>query len=140
MRFESHNQNPEIDYLFFDYDRMFNHIDDVMFSLGIPEALGRLESAPIFKAALEKMKGKLKKYYDKTDLSFVYTDAMILNPRCKLSIFSEKTWSDIDSKPYTEGCRRRFEAEYKSNGTIATNPSNAPKRPASDDLDDDAEF
>ena len=139
-RFESNKQNPEIDYLFFAYDRMFNHIEDVLFSLRTPEALGDLECAPIFMAALKKMKEKLQKYYDKTNLAFVYTDAMILNPRCKLSIFSERTWSDIDSTLYIDGCRRQFETEYKSNGTVATTASHGSKRPASDDIDDDDEF
>ena len=85
-RFESNKQNPEFDYLFFAYDRMFNHIEDVLFSLHTTEVLGTLECAPIFMAVLEKMKEKLQKYYEKTNLAFVYTDAMILNPRCKLSI------------------------------------------------------
>src|SRR5271155_1346411 len=34
---------------------------------------------------------------------------MILNPRCKLSIFGEKTWSDTDPEPYKKGCLHRFE-------------------------------
>jgi len=71
-------------------------------------------------------------------LSFIYADAMILNPRCKLSIFSEETWSDVDPTQYTEGCRRRFETEYKSSGTVGT--SSHGKRPAPDDIDDDDEF
>jgi len=135
-RFESNKQNPEIDYLFFAYDRMFNHIEDVLFSLRTPEALGNLECAPVFETALDSMKAKLKEYYDKTSIPFVYSDAMILNPRCKLSIFSEPTWSDIDTTPYTEGFRRRFETEYKSKGPVATT-SHGLKRPAADDNDDD---
>jgi hypothetical protein len=137
-RFESNKQTPEIDYLFFAYDRLFNHIDDVLFSLSIPEALGSLECAAVFKTALETMKAKLQEYYDKTNVPFVYSDAMILNPRCKLSIFSEPTWSDIDCTPYTEGFRRRFETEYKSNGTAAATWRGL-KRPA-DDIEEDDEF
>src|SRR5579859_6229660 len=139
-RFESNKQNPDIDYLFFAYDRMFSHIEDVLFSLCTPEALGTLECAPIFMAALEKMKEKLQKYYDKINLAFVYTDAMILNPRCNLSIFCERTWSDIDSTLYTDGCRCRFETEYKSDGTVSTTASHGLKHLASDDINDDDEF
>jgi hypothetical protein len=137
-RFESNKQTPEIDYLFFAYDRLFNHIEDVLFSLGVPEALGSLACAPVFVTALEEMKAKLNEYYDKTSVPFVYSDAMILNPRCKLSIFSEPTWSDVDSTPYTEGFRRRFEEEYKSNGTVAAT-SRGLKRPADDNDDDEFE-
>src|SRR5579859_6705406 len=129
MRFENNTKNPEIDYIYYAYDRMFNHIEDVLFSLGNPRALGRLPSAKVFVQALEDMRFKLNSYYDKTKVPFIYTDAMILNPRNKLSIFNEKTWSDIDSEPYVEACRRRYELEYKSTDTTA--PSIIPKkRPA----------
>jgi len=138
-RFESNKQSPEIDYLFFAYDRLFNHIDDVLFSLRTPEALGSLECVAVFTTALESMKQKLKENYDKTNVPFVYSDAMILNPCCKLSIFSEPTWSDIDPTPYTEGFHRRFETEYKSKGRVTT-ISHGLKRPAADDIDDGNEF
>lgn len=139
MRFENHAKNPEIDYIYYAYDRMFNHIEDVLFSLRNPRALGRLPSAKVFVQALEDMRVKLNGYYDKTKVPFVYADAMILNPRNKLSIFKENTWSDIDCEPYVEACRRRYELEYKSMGTtsISTIPS---KRPAPNDDDDDEEF
>ena len=101
-RFESNKQTPEIDYMFFAYDRMFNHIEDVLFSLRTPAALGTLECASVFTEALVKMKAKLQEYYDKTKIPFVYADAMILNPRCKFSIFSEETWSDTDPEPYKQ--------------------------------------
>lgn len=60
VRFESNKQTPEIDYMFFAYDRMFNHIEDMLFSLRTPTALGNLECAPVFTAALMKMKAKLQ--------------------------------------------------------------------------------
>src|SRR5579859_5428853 len=116
-RFESNKQNPEIDYIFFAYDRMFNHIDDVLFSLRSPMALGSLSSASVFIKALQEMEKKLRGYYDKTKIPHVYADAMILNPHCRLFIFKEPTWSDIDCEPYVEECRRRYELEYKSTAT-----------------------
>ena len=90
MRFENNTKNPEIDYIYYAYDRMFNHIEDVLFSLRTPRALGRLPSAKVFVQALEDMRSKLNGYYDKTKVPFIYTDAMILNPHNKLSIFNEK--------------------------------------------------
>ena len=60
---------------------------------------------------------------------------MILNPRNKLSIFNEKTWSDADCEPYVEACRRHYELEYKSMGT--TPPSTIPMKHQAPDDDDD---
>ena len=62
---------------------------------------------------------------------------MILNPRCKLSIFSEKTWSDIDPEPYKQECRSRFELDYISTATTDSSSSLGTKRAAPDDDDDD---
>ena len=45
---------PEIDYMLFSYDRMFNHIEDVLFSPRTPTTLGSLKCAPVFTAALVK--------------------------------------------------------------------------------------
>ena len=139
-RFESNKRTPEIDYMFFAYDRMFNHIEDVLFSLRTPAALGTLECASVFTEALVKMKAKLQEYYDKTKIPFVYADAMILNPRCKFSIFSEETWSDTDPEPYKQGCRSRFELDYLSSATTDSSSSHGTKRSAPDDEDEDHEF
>src|SRR5277367_5807172 len=117
MHFENNTKNPEINYIYYAYDRMFNHIKDVLFSLYIPRALGRLPSTKVFVQALEDMRFKLNGYYDKTKVPFIYTDAMTPNPYNKLSIFSEKTWSDIDCNPYIKACHRRYELEYKSMST-----------------------
>ena len=62
---------------------------------------------------------------------------MILNPRCKLSIFSEKTWSDTDPEPYKQECRSRFELDYISTATTDSSSSLGTKRSAPDDDDDD---
>jgi hypothetical protein len=136
-RFESNKHNPEIDYMFFAYDRMFNHIEDVLYSLRRSDALGSLECAPTFITALEKMKAKLQEYYDKTKIPFVYADAMILNPCCKLSIFSEETWADLDPKEYSDQCRERFQLEYL---TVNASSSHGIKRSAPNDDDYDDEF
>jgi len=56
--FESNMQAAEIDYMLFAYDRMFNHIEDVLFPLGTLMALGSLECATVFTAALVKMKSQ----------------------------------------------------------------------------------
>ena len=62
---------------------------------------------------------------------------MILNPRCKLSIFSEKTWSDTDPEPYKRERHSRFELDYISTATTDSSSSLGTKRSAPDDDDDD---
>ena len=98
-RFECNADEPEIDYVFFAYDSLFNHIEDVKTALKGATALAALPSAPYMLDALCNMEEKFKIYYKKTELPTVYSDAMILNPRCKLSIFEMETWSDEDSVP-----------------------------------------
>lgn len=139
-RFESNQQNPEIDYLFFAYDRMFNHIDDVLSSLRSRRGLGALPCASVLIDALKKMEKKLTEHYTKTSIPSVYGDAMILNPRCKFSIFNEETWSDVDPDQYSRACRRRFEREYLSTATVISSSmsvSHGTKRSASGDSDED---
>ena len=58
------------------------------------------------------MEEKLKIYYQKTELPTVYGDAMILNPRCKLSLFETETWSEEDARKYSDSCRQRFLEDY----------------------------
>ena len=111
-RFESNAGKPEIDYVFFAYDSLFNHIDDVKTALEGTTALAALPSAPYMLDALCDMEEKFKIYYKKTELPTVYSDAMILNPRCKLSIFEMESWSDEDSRKYSDGCRQRFLEGY----------------------------
>jgi hypothetical protein len=139
-RFESNKQTPEIDYMFFAYNRMFNHIEDVLFSFRTPVALGTLQCASVFTKVLVKIKAKLQEYYDKTKIPFVYADCMILNPRCKFSIFDEDTWSDMDPEPYKQGCRSRFELDYLSSAINDSSSSHGTKRSAPDDEDEDHEF
>jgi hypothetical protein len=63
---------------------------------------------------------------------------MILNPRCKLSIFTETTWSDTNPELYKRGCRSRFESDYTSSATTeSASSSRGIKRSAPDDDDDD---
>src|SRR5579859_5919363 len=93
---------------------MYNHIDDVKSVLDDDTSLGRLPCASHLRDALTKMEATLKEYYTKTSFPNVYGDAMILNPRCKFSIFETETWSDGDASDYKNGCRRRFIHNYES--------------------------
>jgi len=147
-RFECNADEPEIDYVFFAYDSLFNHIEDVKTALEGATALAALPSAPYMLDALCNMEEKFKIYYKKTELPTVYGDSMILNPRCKLSIFETETWSDEDSKKYSDGCRQRFLEGYHNadhHDRAATHPSSSSassshKRPGMSAFNGDDEF
>ena len=100
-RFECNANEPEIDYIFFAYDSLFNHIEDVKTALEGATALAALPLTLYMLEALCNMEEKFKIYYKKTELLTAYSDAMILNPCCKLSIFEMETWSDEDSRKYS---------------------------------------
>ena len=134
-RFECGNTNPEIgksvldnanmsDYVFFAYDTMYNHIDDVKTALAEKTGIGSLQCAPHLVNALAAMEKTLQEYYTATKFPTIYGDAMILNPRCKLSIFETETWMDENADQYKGGCRRRFLYEYSGSATRTS--SNAP--------------
>jgi len=107
-RFKSNNTTPEIDYVFFAYDMLYNHIDDVKDKLRSGSGLRALHCAPFMLTAIEQMETVLRKYYEKIHFPTVYGDAMILNPRVKLSIFHEETWKDTSAEEYSSACRKRF--------------------------------
>src|SRR5438477_4460843 len=66
------------------------------------------------------MKDLLSKYYSRTGLQTVYIDAMILNPRTKLVISEEESWSDIDVDEYKLASQRQFIEEYDRHSFIAS--------------------
>jgi len=90
-RFESNNTTPKIDYVFFTYDTLYNHIDDVKDKLHSGPGLGAPPCAPFMLTVIEQMETVLHKYYEKTHFPTVYGNAMILNLCVKLSIFHEET-------------------------------------------------
>ena len=119
LRFECNNVTLEIDYVFFAYDSIYNHIDDVKAALSHSEGIRLLSCASEMLTSLEEMENTLKTYYSRTQLSQVYGDAMILNPRCKLAIFEEESWEDEDPEKYISACRHRFFEGYPN----SENPS-----------------
>jgi len=90
-RFEFNHSTPKIDYVFFAYDTLYNHIDDIKDKLRSGSGLGPLPCAPSMLTAIEQMENVLRQYYEKTRFPTIYGDAMILNPRAKLTIFDEET-------------------------------------------------
>jgi hAT family C-terminal dimerisation region len=108
-RFECNSRSSEVDYVFFAYDTMFNHLEDVQSSL----RRSKSHSARFLISAIDDALGVLRTYYDKTStLPFIYADAMILNPRIKLSIFNLESWGDEDANYYKAQTRDRFVQNY----------------------------
>ena len=107
-RFESNHSTPEIDYVFFAYDTLYNHIDDVKDKLRSGSGLGTLPCTPSMLTAIEQMENVLRKYYEKMPFPTIYGDAMILNLCAKLTIFDEETWKDTSAEEYSSACRKRF--------------------------------
>jgi len=138
-RFESNNTTPEIDYVFFAYDTLYNHIDDVKDKLRSGSGLGVLPSARFMLMAIEQMENVLRKYYEKTRFPTIYGDAMILNPRAKLSIFDEETWKDTSAEEYSSGCRKRF-VEQCSQRVVPQTANCVVVVPAKLYLDNDEEY
>ena len=88
-RFEC-NSSPEINYVFFAYNTMYDHMDDVKSKSESGFGIGALPCATYMLNAIGKMEKVLKKYYTKTLFPTVYDDGMILNPCTKLIIFEER--------------------------------------------------
>jgi hypothetical protein len=108
-RFETNSRSSEVDYVFFGYDMMFNHLEDVNAAL----QRSRSPSSTLLRTAISEALAVLRYYYNKTTTKpFIYVDAMILNLRVKLSIFNTDSWSDEDPETYKAGCRRRFTEDY----------------------------
>ena len=111
VRFESNMTSAEIDYVFFAYETMFNHLEDIQVTLRTRGRNAR-RNASIINAVKEAYE-HLKHYYGNTTTStYVYADAMILNPRCKLGIFEQESWADQSPNEYSQALRKRFEEGY----------------------------
>jgi len=119
-RFECNESRTEIDYIFFAYDTLYNHMDDVEEKLRSRTGIGALSCAPFMLSMMERMKDTLSKYYSRTEIQTVYIDAMILNPRTKLVIAEKESWSDVDVDEYRLASRRRFIEEYDNKRLMET--------------------
>jgi hAT family C-terminal dimerisation region len=91
------------------------------------------------------METTLRFYYEKTKFPTVYGDAMILNPRVKLTLFEEETWDDTDASHYTIGCCRRFLDVYANRPSNSASDSATPRptagnRSAQAAFHDDVEY
>ena len=104
-------KKPEVDRVYWAYNRMFNEIDDLKATLARREGRRQNWSKELL-VALVEMQEKLKKYYKKTGAPSVYVDAMILNPKIKLSGFKGPEWETVDAETYRQQARTRYMEQY----------------------------
>ena len=117
-RFECNHTDPEIgmlplvekadpDYVFFAYDALYNHIEDVKGALASDTGLGALPCAAHLLGGLEGMEKSLKDYYTATTFP---TLRRRHDPQSSMQTFDllNNTWDPEDSEPYINGCRERF--------------------------------
>ena len=129
-RFESDLAKSEITYVFFAYDTLYDHVDDMKDTFADEALQNVLPWATYLLDAVNAMEDILRKYYARTSLPTVYGDAMILNPRYKLTIFDKESWESEDPAPYVEGCRRRFNQFYNHQSTQSSIPSDELDEPS----------
>jgi hypothetical protein len=85
----SESKGPQIPYIWMMYNRLFDYLDTMTTSLD-DDSSGQGDEWPtVVKAAAEKGKQKLSKYYGRTDeeRGFLFNCATILDPRQKLTAY-----------------------------------------------------
>jgi hypothetical protein len=88
--FLSQNQKPQIQYIWLMYNRLFDFLDKMTEDLGEDlENQDSVEWPAVVKAAAERGRAKLSKYYSKTDKErgFLFNCATILDPTQKLTAY-----------------------------------------------------
>ena len=82
-------RRPTIDAIFWCYEMLFNELDELE-TISTTRANRNRPWIQELKHAVDRMQAKLRKYYGKTDKTFVYGDGVILHPRGK-SIFVQES-------------------------------------------------
>lgn len=104
---------PRIDHVFWAYEVLFNNIDDLQAMLARPRN-HKKTWAKSLATAVEQMRLKLSKYYQKTEHPFVYSDAVILEPSGKLLLFEQDSFEPHYKGKYSQECRERYVNYYES--------------------------
>jgi len=108
-------KRPAIDSVFWNYETLFNKIDVIKETFNKSEYIDE-KWAQELHAEVEKLSQKLKKYYNKTAMSFVYSDSCILESRSKLVLFQQEQFDDDErnwAQHYKKNCRDRYIQEYE---------------------------
>ena len=135
---------PGIAKVFWVYESLFNELDRLSDLMEDPEN-SEHQWLKALKPALDAMVATLQKYYNKTSGKSVYFNGVLFEPRSKLSLFRQASWTDVDIQAYLADTRELYVEEYESRDTIRSPRLTGYKRPYSemtgnDDEDDDEEF
>lgn len=103
-------EKPELDRVFWIYNKLFSQIEALQRTLEIREAMGEAWIQQLLDA-LDKMHTHLSGYYKKSGQA-VYSDSMILHPRIKLKLFDTPEWDEGDADHYKKICRDNYNANY----------------------------
>ena len=133
-------KRPGIEKVFWIYESLYNEIDrlvEVMDTTVGRDSQWVKELLPAFRL----MRTKLTKYYDQTVLPTVYGDGMILDPRLKLYLTRQPTWSGGKRGPYSTtgysaSCRKRYCERYEKIAPPPP-PSTTSRKRSYDGMDDD---
>ena len=132
-------KRPGIEKVFWIYESLYNEIDrlvEVMDTTVGRDSQWVKELLPAFRL----MRTKLTKYYDKTALPTVYGDGMILDPRLKLYLTKQSSWSggrrgQFSTAGYSASCRKRYCEQYEK--TLPSLPPSTSRKRSHNEIDDD---
>ena len=105
--------SASIDSVFWAYESLFNRIDSVKATLVLPVNQNQDWVEEVHEA-VDRLASKLRKHYTKTKHCFVYPDAVILEPRGKLTLLKQDTFEDGYAEKCQALCRKRFVDCYQS--------------------------
>jgi hypothetical protein len=86
------------------YESLFNELDRLSDVIEDPHN-SEHHWLNALKSALDAMVASLRKYYNKTAGKLVYFNGVLFEPRSKLSLFRQASWSDIDIQAYLADTR-----------------------------------
>ena len=115
---------------------LFDTIDKMLTSL-YNGPLSKKPWSRTFGDGVKVMSTKLKKYYDTTSHPYVYSDAVILNPKIKTELFEWETFKRDNWKQiYLDGIKKRYK-EYELMYPEATT-SSVPRKRLAVEIDSDS--
>ena len=111
-------RRPTIDAVFWCYETLFNELDDI-FTTRASKSRPWIQE---LKHAVDRMCTKLRKYYSKTDDTFVYGDSAILHP-CGKIIFMQNSWEkELADKGVVNGSSKIINPNQVSRQTHPLQP------------------
>jgi len=136
-------KRPAIDSVFWIYESLFNKIDALKATFNLPEYADE-EWIQELHAGVEQLSIKLEKYYDKTDVPFVYPDSCLLEPKGKDILFKQQNFGGGGGRNWAEeykrSCRNRYIRQYEPRETSNQSLGKHPREETDSDEDDPDDY